>query len=60
MRVRTPSPGRTSAASLERAASGCSLLLLAYFLGYVKAGLTELGALARAAELLPVPAGSGG
>lgn len=60
MRVRTPSPGCTSTTSLERAVSGCSLLLLAYFLGYVKARLTEPGASVRAAELLPVPAGNSG
>lgn len=53
-------PIRTATTSLERAASSCSLLLLAYFLGYVKARLTEPGASARAAELLRVPAGSGG
>ncbi|XP_053931836.1 collagen alpha-1(III) chain-like [Cuculus canorus] len=58
MRAHTPSPGRTSTASLERAASACSLLLLAYFPGYVKARLTEPGASARAAELRAVPAGA--
>lgn len=53
-------PIHTATTSLERAASSCSLLLLAYFLGYVKARLTEPGASARAAELVRVPAGSGG
>lgn len=54
-----PSLGRPSAASPE-SRERLRLLLLAYFPGYVKAGLTEPGAAARAAELLPVPAGSGG
>lgn len=54
-----PSLSRPSAASPE-SRERLRLLLLAYFPGYVKAGLTEPGAAARAAELLPVPAGSGG
>lgn len=54
-----PSLSRPSAASPE-SRERLRLLLLAYFPGYVKAGLMEPGAAARAAEPLPVPAGSGG
>lgn len=56
--MRTPPSRRAGTASLERAASGCSLLLLAYFQGYVKARFTERGAWVKAAEPLLAPAGS--
>lgn len=49
--MRTPSPERA-------AASGCSLLLLAYFPGDVKARFTARGARVRAAELPAGPEGA--